>query len=81
MILDQLSLVYISYIYYVSKDLICNKVLNTVCVLTNVPVATKDGRSQLVLYNNTMTVIAFTNMEGNSVPNVTWTGQSNILIP
>ena len=81
MILDQLSLVYISYIYYISKDLICNKVLNTVCVLTNVPVAKKDGRSQLVLYNNTMTVIAFTNMEGNSVPNVTWTGQSNTLIP
>ena len=49
-------------------------------VLTDVLTATRDGRSQLVLSGNTMTLIAFTDIEGNPVPNVTWTGPDNKVI-
>ena len=49
-------------------------------ILTDVPTATRDGRSQLVLSGNTVTLIAFTDIEGNPVPNVTWTGPDNTLI-
>ena len=40
-------------------------------VLTDVPTVTRDGRSQLVLSSNTVTSIAFTDIESNPVPNVT----------
>ena len=49
-------------------------------ILTDVPTATRDGRSQLVLSGNTVTLIAFTDIEGNPVPNVTWTDPDNTLI-
>ena len=49
-------------------------------VLTDVSTVTRDGRSQLVLSGNTVTLRAFTNIEGNPVPNVTWTGPDNTLI-
>ena len=42
--------------------------------------ATRDGRSQLVLSGNTMTLIAFTDIEGNPVPDVSWTGPDNTVI-
>ena len=38
------------------------------------------GESQLVLSGNTVTVIAFTDIEGNPVLNVTWTGPDNTVI-
>ena len=44
--------------------------------ITDVPT----GRSQLILSGNTVTLIAFTDIEGNPVPNVTWTGPDNTLI-
>ena len=49
-------------------------------VLTDVPTATKDGRSQLALSSSTVTLLAFTDIEGNPVPNVTWTGPNNTVI-
>ena len=49
-------------------------------ILTDVLTGTRDGRSQLVLSGNTVTLIAFTDIESNPVPNVTWTGPDNTLI-
>ena len=49
-------------------------------VLTDVPTATRDRKSQLVLFGNTVTLIAFTDIEGNIVPNVTRTSSDNTCI-
>ena len=47
---------------------------------TDVPTATRIGGSQLVLSGSAVTLIAFTDIEGNPVPNVTWTGPDNMPI-
>ena len=49
-------------------------------VLTDVSTVTRDGTSQVVLSGNTVTLIAFTDIEGNPLPNVTWTAPDNRLI-
>ena len=51
-----------------------------VCTSTDAPVATRFGRSQLVLSGSTVTLIAFTDIEGNPVPNVTWIGPDTLPI-
>ena len=45
---------------------------------TDAPFATSIGGSQLVLSGSTVTLIAFTDIEGNPVPNVTWTGPDSL---
>ena len=47
---------------------------------TDAPVATRIGGSQLVLSGSTVTLIAFTDIEGNPLPNVTWTGPDTLPI-
>ena len=47
---------------------------------TDAPFATSIEGSQLVLSGSTVTLIAFTDIEGNPLPNVTWTGPDTLPI-
>ena len=56
------------------------QIVYKVCPSTDAPVATRFGRSQLVLSGSTVTLTAFTDIEGNPVPNVTWIGPDTLPI-
>ena len=60
----------------------CNKLLSIMYMylLWDVPTATRNGRSQLVLSSHTVTLIYSIYWEGIPVPNVTYTCPDNTLI-